>query len=132
MAKVEPPPKPAQPAKDPPEEQPVPQVQQQKHVSLDPDLPEWYVTELIRKIYMYWEEPSRPPGGQKNIRATVYFEILRNGHIRKGSLRLERESSYAALDSSALSAVREVPFFPPLEDYPKEAIQVRANFGFPD
>ena len=72
-------------------------------------LPDFYVSELVRKVSMRWLKPAT---GLPAKPAVVLFEIQPNGRI--GPPRLEDASGIASYDRSALRAVELAAPFAPL------------------
>ena len=96
-------------------------------ISLDvSDFPfTYYLRQIQAKISERWAPPRAAARGGE--RATILFEIGRDGSIKEPSL--ERSSGVTLYDQSALRAVAEASPFPPLPPEFK-APSLRVHFGF--
>ena len=88
---------------------------------------EWYLNGMESHIYGNWDTFRANFYTNRSVRATVYFQIDRNGGI--SDVRIEHSSMNDEVDNSALAAVRNSAPFPPLPPgYNEKSLEV--HFGF--
>jgi len=89
----------------------------------------YYLAAIRNKIGRYWEPPPGLDARGRQIRATLYFRIQRDGEITLASV--ETSSGYAFYDQTAMRALISAKPLPPLPaGYTDQYLGVHFGFDF--
>ncbi len=85
-----------------------------------------YLNVLMETIFRNWKYP---PGNDPNIKTVVFFELSRDGRLRR--IRVEKGSRNMAFDRSAYEAIQKSNPLPPLpDDFVGDKLGVHLAFSY--